>query len=390
MRGKPTFARSEGETKRSPGPLPSNERRVRLDGRGVATTLSIARRPSPHFASLSLRFLSLRFSLFFPQHYACANEASESVLVLLAERRPSSKTSVDKRKRTPLHFALGHTERPASEEAVALLSDTGAALMPDENGMLTSDLSPRGRGGADVPLETFRRDAMRRAGREAKVQEEPFLTEESGRGAESVEGERVRRGGDASLSRRAPGRRDDVRIMRASRRRSPRRLGHTIFDDGRARGQDVVCLGFSFRADMSTENRDARGERSSRSRRGRRVAVRSKLSRFCVVRCMRGRRRGLGLGDAGEIDAEANDETEEAIKAEKNLASLEADLTLSRWGPPEGRGRLRRDGVPQLGPPRPCLCQIKVEEDRSEFQSASPVTLADPAAQRAMWDLIGE
>jgi hypothetical protein len=32
--------------------------------------------------------------------------------------------------------------------------------------------------------------------------------------------------------------------------------------------------------------------------------------------------------------------------------------------------------------------QIKVEEDRSVFQSASPVTLADRAAERAMRDLI--
>lgn len=34
--------------------------------------------------------------------------------------------------------------------------------------------------------------------------------------------------------------------------------------------------------------------------------------------------------------------------------------------------------------------QIKVEEDRSVFQSASPVTLADRAAERAMRDLITE
>lgn len=69
---------------------------------------------------------------------ACANEASEEVLVLLAEQFPESKTSVDKRRRTPLHFALGHTERPANVATVVLLSGTGAALMPDENGMLVS------------------------------------------------------------------------------------------------------------------------------------------------------------------------------------------------------------------------------------------------------------
>ena len=69
---------------------------------------------------------------------ACANESSEDVLVLLAEAYPESKTSVDKRKRTPLHFALGHTERPANVATVVLLSGTGAALMADENGMLVS------------------------------------------------------------------------------------------------------------------------------------------------------------------------------------------------------------------------------------------------------------
>ena len=59
---------------------------------------------------------------------------------MLAEQFPESKTSVDKRKRTPLHFALGHTERPANVATVVLLSGTGAALMADENGMLVSCL----------------------------------------------------------------------------------------------------------------------------------------------------------------------------------------------------------------------------------------------------------
>mmetsp|Transcript_41558 Transcript_41558/g.87191 ORF Transcript_41558/g.87191 Transcript_41558/m.87191 type:complete len:109 (+) Transcript_41558:228-554(+) len=57
---------------------------------------------------------------------------------MLAEQYPTSKTSVDKRKRTPLHFALGHTDRPANVATVVLLSGTGAALMADENGMLVS------------------------------------------------------------------------------------------------------------------------------------------------------------------------------------------------------------------------------------------------------------
>ena len=45
---------------------------------------------------------------------------------------------MDKRRRTPLHFALGQTDRPAGAEAVALLAEMGASLMADENGMLVS------------------------------------------------------------------------------------------------------------------------------------------------------------------------------------------------------------------------------------------------------------
>lgn len=73
---------------------------------------------------------------WLPLHYACANDASEEVLTLLVAEFPDSTTSVDKRKRTPLHFALGRTERPADRRVVVLLSGTGAALFPDENGML--------------------------------------------------------------------------------------------------------------------------------------------------------------------------------------------------------------------------------------------------------------
>ena len=77
---------------------------------------------------------------WLPLHYACANDASEEVLTLLVAEFPESTTSVDKRKRTPLHFALGRTERPADRGIVVLLSGTGAALFPDENGMLVSVL----------------------------------------------------------------------------------------------------------------------------------------------------------------------------------------------------------------------------------------------------------
>lgn len=73
---------------------------------------------------------------WLPLHYACANQASQEVLKLLAEQYPESKTCVDKRMRTPLHFALGHTDQPADITTVILLSETGAALFADENGML--------------------------------------------------------------------------------------------------------------------------------------------------------------------------------------------------------------------------------------------------------------
>lgn len=75
---------------------------------------------------------------WLPLHYACANHGSEGVLTLLVAEYPESTTSVDKRKRTPLHFALGRTERPADRRIVMLLGGTGAALFPDENGMLVS------------------------------------------------------------------------------------------------------------------------------------------------------------------------------------------------------------------------------------------------------------
>jgi len=73
---------------------------------------------------------------WLPLHYACANGASEDVLRVLADAYPESKTATDRRGRTPLHFALGSTDIPVTAAAVVLLSSTGAASCPDENGML--------------------------------------------------------------------------------------------------------------------------------------------------------------------------------------------------------------------------------------------------------------
>ena len=53
---------------------------------------------------------------------------------MLAGRHLASKVAVDRWSRTSLHFALGHTERPARVSMVTLLGVMGAALMQDENG----------------------------------------------------------------------------------------------------------------------------------------------------------------------------------------------------------------------------------------------------------------
>ena len=74
--------------------------------------------------------------VWVPLHYASANGASPEVLRALTEAYPPSKVAVDKRGRTPLHFAVGTMERQASKEAVEILSDSGAARCADENGSL--------------------------------------------------------------------------------------------------------------------------------------------------------------------------------------------------------------------------------------------------------------
>jgi len=73
---------------------------------------------------------------WLPLHYACANGASEDVLRVLANAFPASKTSSDKRGRTPLHFALANTKQTFSPAIMAFLASTGATACRDENGML--------------------------------------------------------------------------------------------------------------------------------------------------------------------------------------------------------------------------------------------------------------
>jgi len=78
---------------------------------------------------------------WLPIHYACASGSDTEVIKALAEAYPESKTVVDRRGRTPLHFALG--DKPASPDVIFLLASTGAASFPDEIGMLVSYYSVR-------------------------------------------------------------------------------------------------------------------------------------------------------------------------------------------------------------------------------------------------------
>jgi hypothetical protein len=71
---------------------------------------------------------------WLPIHYACASGSDTEVIKALAEAYPESKTTIDRRGRTPLHFALG--DKPASPDVIFLLASTGAASYPDEIGML--------------------------------------------------------------------------------------------------------------------------------------------------------------------------------------------------------------------------------------------------------------
>jgi hypothetical protein len=61
-----------------------------------------------------------------------------AVTELLVNAFPGSRLNTDKRGRTPLHFALGNVERPATPSIVRLLAGEGgkSARWPDENAML--------------------------------------------------------------------------------------------------------------------------------------------------------------------------------------------------------------------------------------------------------------
>ena len=74
-----------------------------------------------------------------PLHYACAFAASQSVLQLIAETYGVSKTLQTNRGLTPLHLALFGPFRDFSD-AIAVLASTGAASIPDDDGILVSEI----------------------------------------------------------------------------------------------------------------------------------------------------------------------------------------------------------------------------------------------------------
>lgn len=99
---------------------------------------------------------------WLPLHHACANGASGKVLAVLVKAYPEAKIKQDKRYRTPLHFAFFRKDAKEDRmnlkndarksimnanddeddvgnsmpEIVELLSDSGAAELQDEGGML--------------------------------------------------------------------------------------------------------------------------------------------------------------------------------------------------------------------------------------------------------------
>jgi hypothetical protein len=80
---------------------------------------------------------------WLPIHYACACGATSAVIKRLAEEFPESRTTVDRRGRTPLHFALGNPDQFTTPEVVAILSSGGAVSMTDKDGMLVSSWGVR-------------------------------------------------------------------------------------------------------------------------------------------------------------------------------------------------------------------------------------------------------
>lgn len=79
---------------------------------------------------------------WLPIHYACAYGAEPLVIKALADAFPASKVTVDRKGRTPLHFFLGsNTQHKDSAAVVVILSNTGAAQYPTDEGLLPLHLA---------------------------------------------------------------------------------------------------------------------------------------------------------------------------------------------------------------------------------------------------------
>lgn len=79
---------------------------------------------------------------WLPIHYACAYGAETEVIRRLADQFPASKTTVDRKGRTPLHFFLGsNSAGKNTSDVVIILSNTGAASYPTDEGLLPLHLA---------------------------------------------------------------------------------------------------------------------------------------------------------------------------------------------------------------------------------------------------------
>lgn len=93
-----------------------------------------------HYSAASGAFLSVcprcnpTKALSLTHNRSAIAGSDSKVIKALAEAYPECKTAVDRRGRTPLHFALG--DKPASPDVVLLLSTSGAAGYADDNGMV--------------------------------------------------------------------------------------------------------------------------------------------------------------------------------------------------------------------------------------------------------------
>ncbi len=73
-----------------------------------------------------------------PLHYACAYGATEQALRVLIDENVRAITAVDSKGRTPVHFALGNADRPASPGVVSILlsRDRSVVNVIDSDGNL--------------------------------------------------------------------------------------------------------------------------------------------------------------------------------------------------------------------------------------------------------------